>query len=141
MDVQAWTTGVNFGSSIGVHTMRLCRFKERGPVFTQLDDLGDIFTLPKAEIRESSKQTNGYFSESRPEVLAVLRSRGFMGNAVTCVKLVTIAAARQVLKRMDVDAHALDVLKALASSEPPPRPPAPVQRCANCGRPPNVAHA
>jgi hypothetical protein len=133
VDVQAWTTEVNFGTEIGVHTLLLCRFMADGPLYVQLSDVGDAFKLIplyRIEMRENAKRLQAYRSESRPEVLAELKRRGFVASTVARVEVITISAAHQHLKdpELGVPAHAVDVMETLASSEPPPRPPAPPPR-------------
>lgn len=144
--MQAWTASVDFGPGVGVHAMKLCRLQKDGPVCTQLSNLGKVFKLiglTLVEMRVDAQGLQAYFSESRPEVMAELMRRGFMCNSgfvascatEVCVEVITVSVAHLLLGNWElgVPAHALNVLKALASPELPPRPPAPVKRCDKLG--------
>lgn len=144
--MQAWTANVDFGPGVGVHAMKLCRLQKDGPVCTQISDLGKAFKLiglTMVEMRVDAQELQAYFQESRPEVLAELMRRGFVCNSrsvascatVECVEVITVSVAHLLLGNWElgVPARALNVLKALASPELPPRPPAPVKRCDKLG--------
>jgi hypothetical protein len=115
----------NFGPTVGVHTgVRLLRYRKGGPVFIQLEQLTEVFTIAKTTLRDAMQEfEDGYYVEDRPDVLQVLRQHGFVGGCASKVVILRIAFAEQLLRTFDVDQHARDVLRSLASTTPPPRPP------------------
>jgi hypothetical protein len=127
MDVEAWRVQANFGPTIGVHTgVRLLRYRKAGPVFIQLEQLAEVFTIAKTTLRDAMREfEDGYYVEDRAEVLQELRHHGFVGGCASKVVILRLAFAEKLLRTFDVDQHARDVLCSLASTSPPPRPPRP----------------